>query len=138
MIPVLHVQKFLTGPAFRYLMVGCLIYSVDILLFSGILSILGDKQYFIANAIAKTLAAIFGFFLHKKFTFSGDHQLGARRQFMMYIGLFLFNIVLSSALIFLLVGFMLLPPLQSRIATDVVVTITAFISSQKIIFRLRN
>lgn len=135
MTVVLRLRKLLTGAAVRYLFVGGIIYGIDVLIFTGLLLLLGSNRYLAVNVMAKTLAATIGFFLHRTITFNGNHQHDVRQQFVMYVGLFLFNVALSSVMIFMLVGVLLLPPVPSRIAADVVVTITAFIVSQKIVFR---
>lgn len=128
-------RKFLASSTTRYLLVGGLIYFIDIISFVGSVSAFGRNYYLVANIFAKTVAAIVGFFLHKYFTFSGDQHYDTRWQFMMYIGLFVFNTFLSSILVFLLIDLLQLTAIPSRIAVDVIVTGIAYLISKKIVFR---
>lgn len=131
------MRQFLTNSTIRYLLVGGVIYAIDILFFTGSVSVFGNEYYLAANIAAKTVAAVTGFFLHKHYTFNGEQHHNAHQQFLMYIGLFVFNILLSSVLIFLLIGLLSLSSIPARIAVDVVVTVMAFIVSKKIVFRSR-
>lgn len=128
------MKHSLSSQSLRYLIVGGLVYSLDVGLFI-VLAAFARSYYLEINVVAKTVSAIVGFVLHKRFTFSWEQRHSIKRQFVLYVLLFVFNISMSTGLIYLLVGRLSLPTLPTRIAVDMVVIATAFLVSRYMVFR---
>lgn len=132
--PLFQMKHSLSSQSFRYLIVGGVVYGIDVGTFVVLIA-LAKNHYLEMNVVAKTLSAFVGFFLHRHFTFSWEQRHSMKRQFILYVLLFAFNMALSTGLIYLLVGRLSLPTLPSRIAVDMVVIVTAFIVSRQMVFR---
>jgi putative flippase GtrA len=129
------MSRSLTGQTIRYLAVGGVVYALDVGSFAVLLAFVNHAGYLIANMIAKSIAATAGFFLHKHFTFSWAQRDRLKRQFALYVSLFVFNTTLSTVLVYFLVSRLSLPTMPSRIGVDIVVIVTAFMASRMIVFR---
>jgi len=122
----------------RYLLVGCAIYAIDVGLFWAIVTIVGSHYYLAVNCTSKITATAIGFALHRSFTFRWQQEHGLARQSILYGVLFLFNVGLSTVLLFLCVGAFFQPPLPSKIVTDAVIAVTAFMTNRHLVFRSRK
>lgn len=129
------------GEVLRYGASGAVVYAIDFLTFAAMVHF-APSHYLIANQLAKLAGAISGFFLHKYFTFANQHHHGMRNQFAMYIATFVFNILSSSALLWLLVEVVGAERYVAKIVADVVVIATTFLVGKFLIYRpaapLRN
>ena len=88
-----------------------------------------------ANVAGKLTGAATGFVLHRSITFRGEKRHGTGRQLASYIALLLFNMALSSTLLWLLVNRLGGDPYLSKIAVDVIVIGTAFVGSRLLVWR---
>ena len=79
----------------RYLMVGVLIYTIDMLSFVFSFYLLGLNEL-IANGFAKILAGILGFLLHKKFTFKINKNKDNAIQKYRYIYVRVFGLIVED------------------------------------------
>jgi putative flippase GtrA len=123
------------GQSIRYLLVGCIIYMVDLGTFAVIITGSSGRYYLLANLAAKAVAAALGFALHKTVTFTWRQQDPAAVQSLLYCTLLLFNLGLSTLLLYVLIGLLAQPELSSRIAVDVGVTGFSFLVSRGLVFR---
>lgn len=130
------MKQSLSRQTVRYVIVGGVVYGIDVGLFIILMMMTPKTHYLEANTLAKTVAAIAGFFLHKHYTFSWEQRHSMVRQIVLYAALFAFNMGLSTGLVYLLVGRLALPTLPSRIFVDVLVTATAFFVSRQLVFRV--
>ena len=118
----------------RYGAVGLVVYAADYALYA-LLAALMPAAYLAANVAGKAAGAALGFVLHKHVTFSWAQRDGARRQATAYLALFLFNILLSNALLWLLVTGFGLPKLVSRVPTDLIVIAVSFVGGRLWVYR---
>ena len=126
----------LSAQAIRYLISGGGVVALDFLCFY-LLTRLWPDAYVAANVAAKTIGALSGFFLHKHFTFAGEQAHGAPTQLTLYIALYVFNMALSSAIIFGAVEVLGWHELLAKIVADVIVVATSFVTCRLLVFAQR-
>ena len=118
----------------RYAAVGLVVLAVDIGVYALSLLLL-PGAWLPANIAGKAAGAATGFVLHRNVTFRGARGGSASRQGLSYIALLGFNMALSSALLWLLVGPLALDPYLAKLAVEVVVIAAAFLLSRAFVFR---
>lgn len=118
--------------AIVYAMVGGIVYVADYTVYALLISLL-PGSLIAANVLGRATGAAVGYLLHGRYTF-GEAQ-GTPRQGMRYALLFVFNIIASSALLWLSVDGMGLNPLIARILVDAVVIVTGFLIARNWVFR---
>lgn len=124
----------LLAQGFRYVIIGCVIFAIDVGLFAIFVSVESDL-YVVANIVSKFVSAAVGFVLHKCFTFSWDQEKRGLRQFTYYCILLSLNTLLSTGLLYLAVDLWHSPTVASKIGADIVVISLSFLASRWIIFR---
>jgi putative flippase GtrA len=124
----------LAGQVVRYGLVGLLVLALDYAVFAGLLSLL-PGQHLAANIAGKIVGAAAGFVLHKYVTFAGAQADGTGRQVMSYIMLLTFNLLLSSALLWLLVDRLQLNSYGARLFVDVTVIGVSFLGTKLWVYR---
>lgn len=129
-----RVPHSLAVQTVRYLIVGGVVFCIDIALFATFLAYAGNQNYLAANAMAKIITAVVAFCLHKKFTFVSEYRYGVRKQFARYIMLVLFNMSLSMFILYIFVSFFSFPEISSRVSADIIVIIVAFVLSRNVVF----
>ena len=118
----------------KYLLVGSLVYLCDFMTFLLLKALFPFGFLVIANYAAKSIAAGFGFVLHRKVTFGGSFQLPPARQLGRYLLLLVATSSASSALLFAGVDLLGASVVPVKFVGDVVVTAAAFIFSKFFIF----
>jgi putative flippase GtrA len=118
----------------RYVMVGAVVYACDMAVFWAIITLV-PQGYLPANVAAKMVGATVGFVLHKYVTFSWQQKSETTEQVKAYILLFIFNITLSTVLLWLLVSQFHAPEILAKICTDIVVIVTSFFVSRHFVYR---
>lgn len=124
----------LTGQVARYGLVGLLVLALDYAVFAGLLSLL-PGQHLAANIAGKLAGAAIGFILHKYVTFAGAQADRTGRQAMSYTLLLGFNLLLSSALLWLLVDRLAFNAYGARLFVDAVVIGVSFLGSKFWVYR---
>jgi len=89
-----------------------------------------------ANVAAKTAAGCFAFFLHKAFTFRVRGSRSVKSEAWRYVLILLGNMMLGSALLVLLVGFM--PEWAAKVASDVASVGITFLLTHYLVFSVSN
>ena len=120
----------------RYLMVGVLIYTIDMLSFVFSFYLLGLNEL-IANGFAKILAGILGFLLQKKFTFKINKNKDNAIQKYRYITL-LFSTVLISVFLFYFILMIIRNPVVAKFISDILIVILSFLISKQWVFPTEN
>jgi putative flippase GtrA len=118
--------------AVRYAIVGALVVGLDYGLF--MIAFSTPLSVVLSNSIAKIGAAFAGYWLHRQYTFKGRQRLGASAQLLRYLGLFVFNLGLSSVLIKLFADVFEWMPLLAKVVSDIVVLLIAFLVSKFLIY----
>ncbi len=124
----------LTGQVVRYGLVGLLVLALDYAVFAGLLSLL-PGQHLAANIAGKLAGAAVGFVLHKYVTFAGPQANGAGRQVFSYALLLGFNLLLSTAVLWLLVDWLMLNAYAARLFVDAVVIGVSFLGSKLWVYK---
>lgn len=120
--------------AVRYGLVGAIIVALDYLVFYAML-FLAPSAYLVANLAGKVAGALLGFFLHRHFTFAWQQRDEAPRQFISYSILLTGNLIMSSALLWLMIENLHINAFFARLATDGVVITTSFVLSRLWVYR---
>lgn len=125
----------LSGQSVRYVMVGAAVYACDVGVFALLVHIGLSRHYLLANVASKCLAATIGFLLHKHFTFRWPQHDRPLRQAARYVSLLVFNLGLSTVLIWVAVRGLGWPALAGKIATEAVIAGISFLVSRSLVFR---
>jgi putative flippase GtrA len=120
--------------AIRYAFVGLIVLAADFAVYSALLLAL-PAQFLPANAAGKVAGAALGFVLHRHVTFRWAQRDGAERQLASYLAVFGFNLLLSSALLWLAIKGLGANEYLAKIAVDIVVTGSAFLLSRLWVYR---
>lgn len=116
----------------RYAIVGLLVAATDYSLYLLLIHV--GLVPVAANAGSRIPATCVGALLHRSFTFSGPQRWSWGRQMMAYGALSAFNLLLSSALIFLLHDWFEWAPLRAKLGTDVLVILLSWLIGRFVIF----
>jgi putative flippase GtrA len=114
-------------------MVGAVVYAVDLASYLAGVSIC-DNAYVEANVIAKVLASVVGYLLHRSITFRGKKKHTWERQLFFYVALLAFNTVSGSLLLVLLVEVANLIEVFAKLTADAVVIVVSFFLSRSVVF----
>lgn len=124
----------LTGQVLRYGLVGLLVLTLDYAVFAGLLVLL-PGQHLAANIAGKLAGAVIGFILHKYVTFAGAQADKTGRQALSYMVLLGFNLLLSSALLWLLVNRLEFNAYAARLFVDGIVIGVSFLGAKLWVYR---
>lgn len=120
--------------AVRYACVGLIVLAADFAVYSALLFAM-PGQFLFANVAGKIMGAALGFVLHRQVTFRWAQRDGAARQFASYLAVLGFNLLLSSALLWLAIERLGANPYLAKIAVDIVVIGSAFLLSRLWVYR---
>jgi putative flippase GtrA len=131
MDPLLKNQEF-AARAFRYIAIAFIAYTIDIggyvlMLYLGIKPIL-------ANACIKIVAAFFGFFMHRKFTYQIKGKKKIRTHAMRYFGMALLYTPLSSFVLFVCLQ-LFHDPVFSKFFSDVILIFITYLITTTYTFK---
>jgi len=120
--------------AARYGLVGLVVLAVDFGVYSLLLVLL-PGQFLAANICGKIAGAALGFVLHRQVTFRWAQRDGAARQFAAYLAVLGFNLLLSSALLWIAIERLGANAYFAKLGVDVIVVGTAFLLSRLWVYR---
>lgn len=120
----------------RYLVVGVLIYTIDMLSFIFAFYLLGINEIF-ANSFAKIFAGSLGFFLHKKITFQVNTLESSAVQQYRYLLLLLLTSI-SSIGLFYYIQMIIWNPVVSKFISDIIIVILSYLISKQWVFSTEN
>lgn len=118
----------------RYGLVGLCVVAADFLVYVAGLA-LAPGAYLTSNLCGKTVGALLGFVLHKRFTFSWRQKHSSGRQLASYLALFASNLAMSSILLWLLAVRLEIHPIAAKLLVDGIVIATSFFVSRLWIYR---
>lgn len=116
----------------RYVGVGVLVASADYAVFAVVMLV--GASALSANFFSRLAATLIGAWLHRTYTFAGPQRLGVARQMVAFGVLSAGNLLLSSALIFILHTRLGWPPIWAKLGTDVIIVIISLAVSRLLIF----
>lgn len=122
--------------AVRYVIVGLGVLALDFLTFILLVHFI-PAAYVIANVAGKSVGAFSGFFLHKNYTFAGQHDKSTLTQITLYFAAYAGNTALSTCIIYLGVDRLGFADVISKVVADVVVTGSSFLIGRFFVFRHR-
>jgi putative flippase GtrA len=128
------MTAMLTRQVARYGLVGGLVLALDYAVFAGLLSLL-PGQHLATNLAGKLAGATAGFVLHKYVSFAGAQADSTGRQAFSYAALLGFNLLLSSALLWLLVDRLELNAYGARLFVDAIVIGVSFLGAKLWVYR---
>ncbi len=119
------------GRISRFLLVG----SISILINLSILYILteyGNVWYLASSALAFGISYIISFLFHKFWTFKNKNVRATIYQFPLHLSLALFNLLLNTVLLFILVEWVHVWYVLAQASAAIVIAVNSFIISRKI------
>ena len=123
----------------RYGFVGCFVYFFDFIVYSIIVWI-KPEYYQISNVAGRLTGAVLGFIAHKNYTFAelkhSKKDSKKNIQFVQYLALLCFNILLSANVLYLLIKCIHITPFVARVGTDIIVIVFSFLVSKMLIFNV--
>ena len=118
----------------RYGLVGLVVLAADFGIYSLMLAVF-PGEFLAANICGKIAGAALGFVLHRHVTFRWAQRDGAARQFAAYLAVLGFNLLLSSALLWVAVELLGANAYFAKLGVDVIVVGTAFLLSRLWVYR---
>lgn len=120
---------------FRYGLVAGVAYGID---FGGYIFLLGlDYSPLVANALIKVVAAIFGFFAHRFFTYSIKERIDIGKHAARYFGLALFYTPASSVVLYGIL-FILPNPIYAKASADISLFVLMYWITSNFSFKKAN
>lgn len=131
MDPLLKNQES-AAKAVRYIAIAFIAYIIDM---GGYVIIvhLGIKPI-IANAYIKVVAAIFGFFMHRYFTYQIKNKKKIRLQAIKYFGMALLYSPLSTAVLFVCLK-LFSEPVISKFFSDIILIFITYLITTRYTFK---
>lgn len=120
----------------NYIIFGILTTVINILVFGMVNNILG-LQYFVANVLAWIISVIFAFVTNKYFVFrSKDFKLKIWiKEGVVFFGARLVTGILDMGLMIILISFLNLNELVSKVIVNVIIIISNYFLSKLWVFR---
>lgn len=117
----------------RYLLVGLVVYAIEYSVYLGLVLHAWLSPLF-ANAIAKVIAGLSGYFLHRLYTFGKPFHDGLLVDFCKYAAILLINIPLFGG-IFYLVSLVVANFIGVKVIADILCVVIAYLQTRFIVFR---
>lgn len=117
----------------RYLLVGLCVYAIEYLVYLGLVFNEWLSPLF-ANAVAKVIAGLVGYFMHRLYTFGKPFYDGLATDFWRYAAILLINIPLFGG-IFYLVSLLVTNILWIKVIADILCIAIAYLQTRFIVFR---
>ena len=117
----------------RYVITGGSAFFVEYSCFALLLTT--THMLLVANSISFIIGALFGFLMHKFWSFSGDHKLKTRHQLGAFIAVAVFNFFIVNLLIAILVNYVHINAYIAKILVILLITLWNFIIFNRVIFR---
>jgi dolichol-phosphate mannosyltransferase len=120
----------------RYLSSGC----IGVIANLGLLYIFADVlgvHYLVSSVLAVSFSTVLGFLLQKYWTFKAHSKEGTKREFSLYVGVAVINIVLNTLIVYLLVDFVGFHHLPAQFAGAATVAVSSYVIYQRVIFRTK-
>ena len=119
----IHSEKSAAMIFFRYIIVAGVAYGID---FGGFIFLLGvGFSPVVANAMIKIVAAIFGFFGHRYFSFAITERADIGRHALKYFGMALFYTPVSSFVLYCIM-YVVSNPVYAKILADISLLVLMF------------
>ena len=128
-----RILKLTENQKIRYLVVGGSSFAVEFSLFAVLEK--AGANLFVANSLSFLAGLLMSFWLHKQWSFAGDHKMQAGKQFASYALLAGINLVLTNIIIGVLVNGAGVPELGAKVLTMLAIVCWNFFFMSKLIFK---
>lgn len=128
-----RILKLTENQKIRYIVVGGSSFAVEFSLFAVLEK--AGTNLFVANSLSFLAGLLMSFWLHKQWSFAGDHKMQTGKQFVSYVILAGTNLVLTNIIIGLLVNAVGLPGLGAKVLTMFAIVIWNFFFMSRLIFK---
>lgn len=128
-----RLRKLKENQKIRYVVVGGSSFAVEFALFAVLTK--AGANLFVANSLSFLAGLCMSFWLHKQWSFAGDHKLKTSHQFVSYATLAGANLLLTNLIIGLLVTIVHVPELGAKVLTMLVIVIWNFFFMSRLIFK---
>ncbi len=113
--------------------VGCVNTLIGFLLFVAWVTLLGDRYYQLAVALAYSISVVIAFVLHRTLVFKVRGHL--LRDFVGFVGVNSFGFFLNLALMTLAVGGFGAPPIPAQFVVTGIVAVSSYFGHRYVSFR---
>lgn len=127
------ILKLKENQKVRYIVVGGSSFAVEFALFAALEK--AGANLFVSNSLSFLAGLLMSFWLHKQWSFAGDHKMQTGKQFASYAALAGANLVLTNVIIGVLVNAADVPELGAKVLTMFVIVIWNFFFMSKLIFK---
>lgn len=117
----------------RYLVVGLCIYAIEYIVYLGLV-FNNWLSPIVANAAAKVIAGLSGYFMHRLYTFGKPFYDGLVADFCRYVVILLINLPLFAG-IFYLVSLLIANFIWGKIVSDMFCIVIAYVQTRFFVFR---
>ena len=128
-----RILKLTENQKIRYLVVGGSSFAVEFALFAVLTK--ASANLFVANSLSFLAGLLMSFWLHKQWSFAGDHKMQTGKQFASYALLAAINLVLTNVIIGILVNAADVPELGAKVLTMFAIVIWNFFFMSRLIFK---
>jgi putative flippase GtrA len=120
---------------YRYIFVGMTAFGVEFIVFTGLMGV--GAALLLSQSVSFMTGLLVSFLGSRYFTFANQEHfsLNAKSQFVRYVALALFNLIMSNVFIFILVERLIVEPFIAKILVMAAIVIWNYIIFSKIIFR---
>lgn len=126
-------KYLLTSNKVRYVITGGSAFFVEYSCFALLLT--ATHMLLVANSISFIIGALFGFLMHKFWSFSGNHKLKTRHQLGAFITVAVFNFFVVNFLIAILVNHFRVNAYIAKVLVILLITLWNFIIFNRVIFK---
>lgn len=115
----------------RYVIIAILAYIVDLGGFWGLIKLGNDP--IVSNLIVKITAAIFGFTMHRRYTYKITGNDGIAMHAFKYFGLASIYTPMSTLVLYILLNY-IASPIFSKITSDILLFFITYIITTHVVF----
>ena len=132
---ITRLIELLNDKRVRYLIIGGSSATIEYVSF--ILLNITTSNVIIANIISFTVGLMYSFSLHRIWTFKGEHRHNPKSQLIAYVTLAILNVILTSILIEIQVGYLHVPAFIAKLVCMALVVVWNYLLLSKLIFRIK-
>lgn len=128
-----YVKRITANQKARYLITGGSSFVIEYSVFAVLFHLL--NQLFVANSISFLCGLVYSFWLHKIWSFAGEHKHKTHKQFVGYATLAGINLVITNIAIGLLVNYASIPAMVAKVLTMILIVLWNYVFLSKILFK---
>lgn len=122
--------------AVKFLMVGGISTLINYGSFFGLFTWL-QVNYIVASVSGYVLGLLFGYVLNRQWSFAEHKQPTMKREFMRYLGVYVFSLILNGLVLMLCVRWLQLDPRLANVVAIAVSTVSNFVGLKLFVFHAK-